>query len=255
MNLKERLLLFRQNENFIPIIISFIFALILVPVIIILLTNILSKPKKLSSPTIQNPPAQIIDQKLKIISVTPTNNSTNNGTLPVIRAVFSRPLTKPEQKTVSLTTVPAIQDTATWSYDGTTVSIVPTSSLHQGATYQARLNTINFSYDWIFTIASLSSPSPSITNSQSQADKNYGELWKQTLENYPWYNSLPLQTKTYFVYFDLSTKEFTAKLYPTNSSSQDTQVSQMKQEILSKLTSLGVDITQFKINWLVTPAS
>lgn len=104
------------------------------------------------------------------------------------------------------------------------------------------------------------SPTPTLTipqqqESQTQADKNYGAWQKGVDTSYPWYNNLPLQTPNYFVYFDLDTKKFVARLYPSQSSptSVDTQVAGMKSEITAKLQGLGIDTSKFELDWQVTP--
>ncbi len=90
--------------------------------------------------------------------------------------------------------------------------------------------------------------------SQTQADLKYSKYIKDIYTNYPWYNSLPLQTTSYFVYFDPNKKSFTGKLYPKSSTttSVDQQVALMKSEILEKLKNLSIPTTTYPFDWQVT---
>lgn len=90
---------------------------------------------------------------------------------------------------------------------------------------------------------------------QSAADQDFAQKAKQVQQSYPWYNQLPFQNTDYFVYFNLDSKEFIARLYPKQSASQsiDEQVNNFKAEITSRLTVIGVDVNQYTINWEVNP--
>lgn len=90
---------------------------------------------------------------------------------------------------------------------------------------------------------------------QTEADINVNQLQNQVLQNYPWYNQLPLQEKNYFVFFDLEKKSFEATIYPQNSSPTpiDDQVRSYQQEILGKLQQLGINTNQYQIEWVITP--
>ncbi len=75
---------------------------------------------------------------------------------------------------------------------------------------------------------------------QTEADKNFADRQNEVLRNYPWYNSLPIQTNKYFVYFDLKNKMLIALLYPKQSSSIsiNSQVEEFKAEITLRLKNL-----------------
>ncbi len=79
---------------------------------------------------------------------------------------------------------------------------------------------------------------------QTEADKKFSEWQKDIYKNYPWYNSLPLQEDTYFVYFDLDKKIFIAELY------RDT-TGDLKIEIFEKLKNLGVDTEKYTFQWII----
>lgn len=98
-------------------------------------------------------------------------------------------------------------------------------------------------------------PSEEKLKLQTEADINYNELQNKILNEFPWYNNLPLQKSNYFVFFDLDNKTFKGKIYPQKSSSVpvDDQVNAYKQEILGKLKQLGIDTSLYKIDWIIIP--
>lgn len=83
------------------------------------------------------------------------------------------------------------------------------------------------------------------TEVQSVADRDYADWQKNVTDTYPWYNNLPLQTSTYFVYFDLDKKSFIAKLYPSGNQTEAV----LKAEILERLEALTIDTNQYPIEW------
>lgn len=105
------------------------------------------------------------------------------------------------------------------------------------------------------------SPAPFLTippdplQIQTEADINYAEAQNKVLDQFPWYNSLPLQETNYFVLFDLQKRTFKAKLYPeqnTNTSVED-QVASFQQEITNRLGELNIDTNLYTIEWSVNP--
>ncbi len=84
---------------------------------------------------------------------------------------------------------------------------------------------------------------------QSQADKNYGDLWTNLYKQYPWASKLPIHTDHYFVYLDPNTKHLVAKIYPVSSSS--VEVDSLKSTVTRTLTNLGVNTAQVIIDWKV----
>lgn len=88
---------------------------------------------------------------------------------------------------------------------------------------------------------------------QTQADKEYGDYFTQVAIDYPWFSELPIRTDDYFIFFSLSTKRFGGYLYPLNSSSEpvDAQVARLKELMLSRLASLGINMNQYQIDWKI----
>lgn len=90
---------------------------------------------------------------------------------------------------------------------------------------------------------------------QSQADQDFAEKTKQINTLYPWLDKLPIQTPNYYVYFDVSQKQFIAKLYPSSTSITpvDQQIDLFKNDITTKLQNLIPDYTKYNITWDIKP--
>ena len=90
---------------------------------------------------------------------------------------------------------------------------------------------------------------------QAIADKNF-RIWEaEVAEKYPWLNELPLQTDSYFFYFDIDKEAFIGTLYPNSTSTipTQTQVDAMKIEIITELTQLGIPYSNYPLEWEVIP--
>lgn len=189
-----------------------------------------------------------------ITSVIPGSNAKDVAIFPAITVVFSRPLTTQEEAAISLSSSPTITGTQAWSSDQTTLLLTPTTPLQTNLAYKLTLLYFQKEYSWTFTTVPLSQVSTEDQiAAQAKADKSFGEWDKNNAQNYPWYNQLPIQASTYFVYFDLDNKKFIAKLYPTSSTPTDTEITALKNEVQTKLISLGVPLNDYFINWSIIP--
>lgn len=90
---------------------------------------------------------------------------------------------------------------------------------------------------------------------QTQADKNFGDWQKDIYTTYPWYDKLPLQTNTYYVYFDLAKKKMIALLYPDKTATSPfyQQIDSLKKEVVDKLQELGIPVAEGEIEWVISP--
>lgn len=254
MTLREKLLQFRQSKYFFPV--TVILILVFLTPLALLLLSLFSTQRN-------NPQAQPINNiqtqgEITIMSVSPKNNSIDIGIFPEISSTFSKALTANEQGNITITTTPQVQGKKSWSTDEKTLIFTPTTPLQQSTDYTIHISGMGITSTWSFTtVATQNVSAQDQQKAQSQADKNFGDQWKKVDTLYPWYDSLPLQTDSYFVYFDLDTRSFVGKLYPSSNSSvsEDNQVIQMKQEIIKKLEELGIDTTKYKFTWTITPAS
>lgn len=87
------------------------------------------------------------------------------------------------------------------------------------------------------------------TQDQGQADKNFAEELTRQRNPYPWYSKLPLITSNYFIYFDLEKKIFIGKIYAKKNSLKDDQIAEIKRGSLIRLSELGIEINNFRIEW------
>ncbi len=90
---------------------------------------------------------------------------------------------------------------------------------------------------------------PTQVQKQEQADINFSKYMGKSRAPYPWYNSLPLQTPTYFVYFDIPQNHFVGKIYSSSNNLSASQVNDIKQEAEQKLKNLEVNLQQYPIVW------
>lgn len=107
----------------------------------------------------------------------------------------------------------------------------------------------------ISTIPPSNTPPSDQIRIQSQADQDFATKTNQIKTLYPWLNKLPIQTSNYYVYFDVSLKQFIAKLYPSSASTTpvDQQVDLFKNDITTKLQNLIPDYTKYNITWDIKP--
>ncbi len=241
-----------------------------IPLILILLFIIITiafySPKKPSTannlqshPTLPpNNSSQNISEQpaLPIIATTPLNNATSVNIYPAVSATFKDPLTRTEQTALTLNVSPSVPGSSNWSSDGKTITFIPTQPFSTNQNYTIILSSNKGSYSWGFTTMSVDNVSPTDqAKEQTQADLNYGKHEQSVNNNYPWYNDLPLQTDSYYFYFDLNSKSFIGILYPSNSSNEsiDSQVASMKSDIQTQLTNMNIPYTNYPLNWEVTP--
>lgn len=90
---------------------------------------------------------------------------------------------------------------------------------------------------------------------QTKADENFSKQWADVYKNYPWYKQLPISGNGYFVFFDINKKAIVAKLYPKKNTtiSLESQNENLKHEVETALTRIGVNLTNFAPQWIVTP--
>lgn len=78
---------------------------------------------------------------------------------------------------------------------------------------------------------------------QTKADYDYGIKQQQRYTDYPWHDSLPLQTDNYFIYFDTDELKFFGQIY--NKENEEAT----KEEILTRLRELGITVENYEIIW------
>lgn len=191
-----------------------------------------------------------------ISSVMPKEKEINVSILTPIRIVFTKPLSESEKNSFILSFNPNILGKQSWSNNNQTLTYTPTAPLLNAQNYSVSLTQQEKVYGWVFKTVSIENMSEEDqVKEQERSDANFRQ-WEQTVQqNYPWLDSLPLHTDSYFFYFDIDTKMFIGKLYPkeSDSTAEDDQVTAMKEEIMKELIRLGVPTTQYPITWKVLP--
>ncbi|MCL4366753.1 Ig-like domain-containing protein [Patescibacteria group bacterium] len=190
----------------------------------------------------------------QIAAITPTDQSTDVNILSPIQVTFAKPFDSNAQKMVTFWTSPDTSGKITWSDDGKTVTYTPQPPLTSSQKYIAKVTYLsNQNFIWSFSTTAFNQLTPEQqTQAQQQADQNVANQRNDLLQKYPWFLKLPIQKLNYFVYFDPTTEEFTAKIYTNN-----TQVSSadLQKQVLIELQTLGIDTNKYKINWEINPSS
>lgn len=231
-----------------------IFLLIVIPVFLFFISkNFINKN---SLKPIPAPQPTSISTKLDIISISPSNNAINIGIYPSIIVRFSRIPTPVEKSLIKISGFPSIDGEQKWLPDQKSLLLTPSKPLRTNQKYLLKVNSPLETYRWEFTTISVENvPLEDQIKNQTEADRNFAEWQKNIYKNYPWYDSFPIRTTNYFVYFDIEKKGFIAKLYPKTDSpiSINEQTVGLKNEILEKLKNLNIDTTKYTIHWDIVP--
>jgi hypothetical protein len=193
---------------------------------------------------------------LAIYQVIPINETKNYDTTWPISVYFNRALTEEEQHSVSLKINPAVDGSIEWSVDNKSVSLTPKSQMQTNQLYTAIVSYLTKTQTWRFTTSATAGlSSQQIIKNQSAADQDYALASQKILDKYPWIDSLPLDTKDYFVYFDEDKVQMIGRLYPQSNSpiSQENQIDAIKIEAQKKLDDLKVDTAKYPVQWQVIP--
>lgn len=186
-------------------------------------------------------------EELKVTSVSPINGATNISLFPTFSATFSRAVAPAEQKLLLFSASPEITGEQKWSADRKTLTLTPSRALQIGQKYVFQVAYREKLFSWSFTTSPLENLSyEDQIKLQAEADKNFGKEQEEVLRKYPWYLKLPLLTERYFVYFNLEKEAFVGKPYAKGDQSA---VEPLKQEVISALEGLEIDIFPYQIIW------
>jgi hypothetical protein len=205
--------------------------------------------KKPLSPT----PTLFISTPVEIINIIPLQNSTDVSISSPITVYFSRPLASTEVAKLQIQSVPSFTFDKKLSPDGNRIEVIPNPPLFTGQLYELSIRFQDQPILLSFTTregASLSIDDQ--IKAQSVADRNFGQWNEDLYKNYPWYNLLPIRTSSYFVYFNIDSKQFIALLYPSESSSTpiESQVSTLKQEVQKAIRDKDIP-DSYEFSWQV----
>lgn len=188
-------------------------------------------------------------EDVTVTKVFPQNKATRISVMTGLEVTFSRTLTKEEQGTIQVGITPQIGITQQWDSEAKILTIIPSSPLQNNQPYTVRLASSLISTSWNFTTTD-APLQQDLQESQSQADKNFADEQEALRNKYPWIDKLPLQTSTYFTYFDTDESKLIAKVYPTTNS--DAEISDIQKEVLTQLQNIGVAVETFPVQWTIT---
>lgn len=192
---------------------------------------------------------------VEIKYTSPTDNEDGVRLNTSIAVTFVSAIAPNDKKNVHIELSPKIEGRTEWSSDNKTLTFIPSGLLRNSQEYQAIIAYETKKYVMHFRTIPIENVSQEDqAKLQEKADQNYRKWEEMVQTNYPWLDKLPLQTDTYFFYFDIDKKQFTGKLYPdpTSDIATDTQVATMKNEIYTQLANLNIPTDKFPIDWQIT---
>jgi hypothetical protein len=184
---------------------------------------------------------------VSVKSTVPTSGSSAVGLYPAIEIIFSGDLSLQQQQDITISSTPQITGKPVWKTPHT-LTLSSITPLKQNELYILALTGPEITYSWSFrTIAPEKVSLEDQKKVQTQADKEYGDFMKQRAERYPWNVKLPIQTSTYYVYFDTKNEVFRGYLFPSNTLSLE----QSKAAATTELRALKIPIEQYPVEWKV----
>jgi len=228
--------LFRENKKILVVLI-FVLLFIVFGIIIFFKKN--------------NPKTNIVP-----VSYTPSQQATKVSPFAAINVVFSRPATLDEEKNISLSILPKTDNSALWSNDKKSIYFTTDNPLNLSTRYQVTLTTLSNKFTWYFTTASDTELSEQDqVKLQGAFDLQYTKTQQTFNEKYPWYSKIPPQNNDNFIVFDYTTDTFNIFIYPKSkvNTPQPAQITSLENEATQELKNIGVDVSSYKINWLISP--
>lgn len=250
----------KQNKRLLMAVGPLALTLFIVIFAILFLQPVSNKPEKeiknqqITTPT-QDPIIQA--QKLNITSVYPTNASTNIPIYSQATVTFTKALSLVEKQNIQITTIPTVQGSVTWNVDNSIATFTPINSFSSETQYKVIIASNEDSFTWNFqTVSNDAISEEEIMRTEADSAEYTKQQDAEFDRNYPWWEEFPVQSAQYFAYFDPDDKRFVGLLYPKKSSStpQDAQITAMKNEILTYISGLGINVDNYGgIEWRVTP--
>ena len=189
-----------------------------------------------------------------IKSVSPTNKSINVSLYASVSATFINPVA--DLKGISISLKPQTSGDISWTPNNTTITFSPNESFTPSKAYEATLVFPSGKQVWQFTVVSSEKVSnQDALRNQVESDIETAESLKKFYEDYPWWERFPLKKEGYFVYFHPEKKSFVGLLYPKKGqqSAVDEEVRNMKNEIETTIKSYNIDLSDYGIEWKITP--
>lgn len=191
-----------------------------------------------------------------ITKISPQPDSVNIGIYSPISAVFKKPVSNSEKNQAGISIIPTIKGKILWSSDNKEIKFIPDESFNPSSSYKVILSFSGMTQEWSFkTISSEKVSEKDALINQTKADTETAEALQKFYSDFPWWNKFPIQTNSYFVYFNPERRVFVGLLYPKKSSPSSTeqQVGNMKTQIITTIKGFGVIIENYRIEWKIMP--
>lgn len=244
-------ILTRQKLLFLLVFVVFLLVVIQVTLSLSKSIRVTTTQTSLPTPT---PILAPLPKDLTNITITTTPAQADNvSILATVSATFPRAIKENEKSNITLTISPIVEGAISWSSDNRTVSFTHIRAFITSQSYTTTLAYFNKRLVWSFTTASQDNLNQQEQNQlQLQADEDFGRWQQSVYDNFPWYDLLPIQSNSYFVFFDTASKKFIATLYVDQTSSQ---VEELKKDILSQFLTLGIPTNKYPFVWKYSPNS
>ena len=190
------------------------------------------------------------------VSYAPSQQATKVSPFAAISVVFSRPATFDEEKNISLSILPETDNSALWRNDKKSIYFTTDNPLSLSTQYQVTLTTLSNKFTWYFTTASDTELSDQDqAKLQGAFDLQYATVQQAFNKKYPWFDKIPPQNNDYFISFCTKTNTFDIYIFPKSkvNTPQPAQVTNLENEATQELKNIGVAVSSYKINWLISP--
>lgn len=149
---------------------------------------------------------------ITVIKTTPADNTADVADNSNIDIVFNKTPTTNDQQKISIVISPQVDAVFEWSGDH--LVIAPKKSFGKGVTYSIVVNyggisIYKFSFEtMLFTREQIQKEGPL----QSQADKDFGDIYTKFITSSPWYLKIPIETTSHRIVYDFDKQKFRIRL-------------------------------------------
>jgi len=159
----------------------------------------------------------VVGVSLKPKNITVVNTQPQNGATDVsdntdIVIIFNRELSDSEVSKLSVEVDPSADTQTAW--DQNTLTLHLSNPLNINTVYTVEIKYKNKDLEKFSFKTSLLSTKQKLEEGplQSEADFEFGEAYKKFITDYPWYQSLPIESSQYRIVYDFDKEKFRIRL-------------------------------------------
>lgn len=174
----------------------------------------------------------------EISETSPSANQDNVSTNANIQFTFKKKLPNETQKNISVSFSPEIEEEVAWN--NKTIRVTPRYGLQSGTEYKAEVQLKGETL-YVLTFKTAGVPIEEIrqiAKEQTLDDYEFGETWKQIIEESPWFPYMPIEASSYTIVFDSDQDLFRIRLKKMTTN-QDA-IATITQSALEALKTIGV---------------